>query len=535
MLPPIAIPRHSPRGDAVPTAPVPNVGNTNSIPLQLRMEASRLDAETARLVAETARLELASTSEPTGVGNEERARFTAQKQLYDQALSAQRNARLKFAARRSNSNASYILLDSESSAETASQDDDSVHRAVDVSTLVVHLSSQPCDNGKRARAASKIADLCGLDDGMLEREHRDIVRRSGGVRALVSMLNVHCKQPELDQFARALWALACYNEENRTCMIEEGVLPIVIARVSDHNCDNRYLTPLWRTLDAESPSQYSKGLAQSNDQLMESLLLIIRSSYNAEEQLLASRAILVLLYADDAMTTRNWRSLAGQGIIQALANVLERSLEHPEGEKGDELAGAAKAVAADALFNLVSPLAQCMRGDLLTIEGASNTIASFNTLDEDATPVATQAVLALVRYLFDHLGSVAETANSPLLTAAAIKGIVTQLVKASDSTSNAVKPTSWFTREQAAKALKKLVKRSEKDSSLSPAEITDVIANEGAITSLVELLREESDTSAKCILLAKQEAARLLRILAESSRSNINAMVSRGVIQRSFA
>eukprot|EP00631_Chrysoreinhardia_giraudii_P003918 CAMPEP_0197427742 /NCGR_PEP_ID=MMETSP1170-20131217/39199_1 /TAXON_ID=54406 /ORGANISM="Sarcinochrysis sp, Strain CCMP770" /LENGTH=79 /DNA_ID=CAMNT_0042955451 /DNA_START=8 /DNA_END=244 /DNA_ORIENTATION=+ len=79
------------------------------------------------------------------------------------------------------------------------------------------------------------------------------------------------------------------------------------------------------------------------------------------------------------MTTRDWRFIAtSQGALPALANVLERRLEQPDDERSGELAAAAKSVAADALFNLVSPLAQYIRGDLLTIEGASNTIASFN-------------------------------------------------------------------------------------------------------------------------------------------------------------
>lgn len=442
---------------------------------------------------------------------------------------------------------------------------------VDVADVCLLLTAPPVrGHAKIAHAATAIADACGLDDGAVERENRDLVRTSGGLRVLVQLLNMHCSVVELDEIGRALWALACHNQENRKAMmIDEGILPVIIARVGDKTCDTRFLTPLWRTLDADSPAHYARGLADSSATIVELLLIIVRASDHAGEVLLAARALLVLLYAqndedtnptanataatgpvledDDATTIQpsNWRALiVNNHGLKALATVLTRRLleddaptkadDEPSSKRGKYkggLATAAKDVAAQAIFDLVSPLAQQgIRGDLVTIEGASGTIAAFNSVDlEDPNSDLAIATLALTRHLFAHFVSVAKTATSPLLAVTAIKSIVTQLAKATETPGGAL--ASWVIKEQAAKALRRLVKAADKEPSLLGAsEIVEIIASEQAIAPLVDVLKDESDVWLKYVLLAKQEAARVVKLLADANRANVAAIVARGAI-----
>lgn len=517
-------PTYSARGlSGDETRGVSNVGNSCSVTLQIRLEADRSDPDAARH-------EPGSRSQNGTFTDSKHDRFIAQKRLYDEDFDAQRNAKLRFDALRIHSSP-QLVVDSEASAATVPDDEVKRRHLAGTTGLVAVFSIQPCDNSKRAVAASKIAEMCGLEDGVNERDRRNAIRREGGIRALVAMLHVHCKQAELDEFCRALLALACYNEDNRTCMIEEGLIPILISRVSDQVCHNRQLTPLWKIIDLESPSVYTKGLIQSWEAVIDSLLVIIRTSFNAEELLLASRALLFLLHADDAEKSRHSRILASaQDSLTALSDVLVRRFGLPEDDEGVAIAGAAKAVAAEALLYLILPLAHRMRGDLLTIEGASKTILSFYCVDDDCDSDKNRAICALIRYLFDHLATVAESATSPLLTAAAIKGIGAQLVKSTESALTESEMSSLFIQEQAARTLRILVSRSKSVASLNRMEISEIISHDGVIVPLVDLLRRESDGPTRSVIRAKQEGALLLKILAEANRSNIVAMVSRGVI-----
>mmetsp|Transcript_25629 Transcript_25629/g.83028 ORF Transcript_25629/g.83028 Transcript_25629/m.83028 type:complete len:547 (+) Transcript_25629:78-1718(+) len=165
------------------------------------------------------------------------------------------------------------------------------------------------DTARRARAASRLADACSVDGPEASAKARNGVTRPM-IETLIAMLNTHCKQPELDEFARALGAVAFDCPRNKVSMMEAGVVPVVLARVADPHCDHRYVVPLWRTLAAETGkyqstlkrAAYGHSVATSDSSgasfLAENLCQIIATSYDAEELLLAARTVLSLLKHD---------------------------------------------------------------------------------------------------------------------------------------------------------------------------------------------------------------------------------------------
>jgi len=542
------------------------------------------------------------------------------------------------------------------------------------------------DTARRARAASRLADACSVDGPEASAKARNGVTRPM-IETLIAMLNTHCKQPELDEFARALGAVAFDCPRNKVSMMEAGVVPVVLARVADPHCDHRYVVPLWRTLAAETGkyqstlkrAAYGHSVATSDSSgasfLAENLCQIIATSYDAEELLLAARTVLSLLKHDAKhhhhqqqqqqqqqskkkhhhhQRKASFRKLVcDKGGLRGLAHVLDRQLR--ASDDGDELLTSAKAktAAAKALMQLLFHGPVGLGLDIATPEGASAAVDAVrghvidlehSTFDEDlGTSSATSgnnnnngnvprprsarslsevvsevvnkddddddgdaakggrrggsttamndadlAILALTRALFDVMVAAArrppQQQNGATSMAFVIRELIVHVAHQSPQISARATNVSWVIKEQAAKALRKLIKLSsdadvaaavKKSSTLRGQQQhsgtttttthgggggggvgptpTTMTSTSSALTPGIPHPRAErlvqfavrcdavpalagvvtdatKGSDVKRAVFAKQEAAHVLRVVADHSPSMVDPIVNEGVI-----
>lgn len=523
-----------------------------------KSEAARLDAETAKLVAETAMLELEELQTDD--------KLVQQRRLYEQALQQrkkveERQRRKSFDQRTETGSVStiseHVASFVSSNAPTQSINTHHVDDDSEVRDVCAQLTVDPCDNARRARAASRLADL--LSSTSLSPQKlvvkKDTARRAGAIRVLATMLNMHVKQPELDAFARALSALAAQHQANKVAILESGALATIVGRVADSTCDNRHLVPLWRTL-AHEPTQYRATLEDSAEAVVELLVHVNMNSYAPDEQLLATRSLLVLLTAEEEDDVRLLPLVREHKGLHAMTGVLDRKLAG-----GDDDADAVQtahrtketAVKA-ALLLLVSDdpsLPKPQLHEIFTIEGAARTLAVFAGSPRyfnlasaaSAGEDADAAVLAILRELFEYLIAAArkdDALGGPSSEATrAVAEIVNLLSNADDQL-----PASWTIREQAAKALRKLVKLSDDADKHHDAHkqllavnarpprasrVAALLSSRGAIRPLVSFLKYHGPAT-KRVVFAKTEAARVLRSIADHHPPSIQTMVDDRVI-----
>lgn len=554
------------------SAPPPSVvyGSSPSFGVG-KTEADRLDAETAKLVAETAMLELES------IKSAEEERVSHQRKIYEHALAARKRAQTRkfsMAAAQANSEMNWETSSVRSSSSTLLSMEpssiaslryggipgDSVGSSLipdeerQILAVCAQLTSDPCDNARRARAAASLSELCGTKADAVSRGRRTMAGPRA-IKSLVMMLNMHVKQPELDSFARALCSLAAHHSENKVMILEAGALPVVADRVSDAACDNRYLVPLWRAISTETYS-YEAAILCYADSLVDHLVAILQNSYVAEEQHLATAALYCVAKGEGASAASATTVMVrGRDATSALAGVLERKLHDFTDKDEARKAAQAKEYATKTivlLLNITDPAAAAADKQLYSVRGAAKTItviASSKVFFRSTPPDTDAAVLAVLKELFEAIGVVARReANEDDRIAHgedAVRDMV-QMLSIEEKGSAA-----WIVKEQCCKAMLRLVylaidtdktaagipldanphhtSVTKPTLALSKASHTTRVVSHvikrGVLKPLVDVIKYEG-TASKRVVFAKQESARLLRLLMEFSKASIDTVVS---------
>ncbi|KAJ8598959.1 hypothetical protein CTAYLR_009809 [Chrysophaeum taylorii] len=500
-----------------------------------KAETDRLDAETAKLVAETAMLQLEEAHEDN--------RLDAKRRLYEQALQARQKAQ----ARKFSSSMAIAMggdvgsnrgsakdgtLATESSVRERSDsfssqqsstifslgsivrecedDDDNVSMACSMLTR-----DPPTDNARRAKAAAKLSELCGGKNDEVSARRRSQAARRGALKALVAMLNMHVRQNELDAVARCLCALAAHHADNKAAILDAGALLVVVDRVADAGCDNRFLVPLWRALT--NSDAYEGALLHAADTAVDHIVAVVEHSYVAEEQCLATEALFQLICA----THHTFNAL------RALTGVLPRRLH-------DDAREAAKArVAKETATRAVVVILGFSAQDIFTVPGAISTIESLATAGrffEGGGGEEDDAALAVIKSLYDFLVAESDTQMISIL-------------RIEDPT-----PAAWTAKEHCARALRRLIKAAEDSdkaaqglaidtnphhysvskppaASRSAQRVATALARKGILPPLTAVIKAAGAQN-KRVVFAKQEAARVVRLLAEHERSLVDQFVT---------
>lgn len=522
-----------------------------------KTEADRLDAETARLIAETAMLELEAQQDAI------QERLAAQRKLYEQAFKARQRAqarKLSVAAAHATSADTTETSSTFSSASShtvlseapAPSNNLSAEDSRDILALCAQLVSEPCESARRARAAAELTEVCGGKSDAISTAKRTLAGPRA-IKALVTMLNMHVKQPELDQFARALCALCAHHPHNKHAVLEAGLMPVLVDRVADGACDNRFLVPLWQSLSAEH-SAYDAAVTAYADSLVDHLIAVLEQSYSADEQLLATSALLRIATYDQPSEPHLVR---GRDATRALAGVLERKLHDADADECQR-ARDAKRVATKIVVRL---LLQRDSNELFSVPGAAKAVATIADSDrffassssDGANPDHDAAILVVLKELFEFLVSVgrreAHDPDDDTFTYGddAVRELVSVLSIEKDTQS------AWTVKEQCCKALRRLIKVAEDTdktaaglpvdanphhasiaaprAGLNAAKVvhtTSVVkhlSRHGLLQPLVDILKH-AGLATKRVVFAKQEAARLLRSLVEHDRQLVETVIS---------